>query len=135
MYCQFSIIGFNFLLTEKLLKEYSFVKNLKFYISLLIFSEFFVSLAIYGANDSLKRKRKKKKLKKKNETNENNEIKRFRFLNMYFFFSVFVYLNVFFIFTFICSIYYSIEENTSRERWNNIIMAEFIIFKIIDLLY
>ena len=52
---------------------------------------------------------------------------------MYFFFSVFVYLNVYFIFTFICSIYYSIEENTSRERWNNIIMAEFIIFKIIDL--
>jgi len=40
LYCQLCIIGFNYLLTEKLIKVYSFKKNIKFYLALLILSFF-----------------------------------------------------------------------------------------------
>ena len=38
----------------------------------------------------------------------------------------------FIIFTFFSSIFYYKDDNLKRERWNNIIMAEFIFFKVID---
>ena len=44
----------------------------------------------------------------------------------------FIFLIAFIIFTFICSICYLCDDNLSRERWNNIIMTEFIFFKILD---
>ena len=36
------------------------------------------------------------------------------------------------IFTLISSACYYADDNITRERWNNIIMTEFILFKIID---
>ena len=36
-------------------------------------------------------------------------------------------------FTFISSMCYYFESNKTRKRWDNIIMAEFIFFKIIDM--
>ena len=53
---------------------------------------------------------------------------------MFHFFSVaFIFLILISILTFISSICYYIDNNLTRERWGNIVMAEFIIFKILDL--
>ena len=40
---------------------------------------------------------------------------------------------IFTLFTFISSICYYFEDDKSRKRWDNIIMAEFIFFKFIDM--
>ena len=38
----------------------------------------------------------------------------------------------FIILTFVCSVCYFTDDNLNKERWNNIIMAEFIYFKVLD---
>ena len=46
LYCQICIIGFNPILTEKLLDEYSYSKNIKFYSALFTLSPFFGIIAV-----------------------------------------------------------------------------------------
>ena len=126
LYCQLCVIGYNYLLTEKLLKVYSYKKNIKFYIALLILNAFFGTAGISDSENFNKNRREKKKEKEV----KNHKCK---CINENFMISITLYLFVFAVFTFISSICYIFDDKTStRERWNNIIMAEFIIFKIID---
>ena len=56
-------------------------------------------------------------------------------MNFYSFYliSLIIVLFVFSLFTFSNSIKYLNEKDTTRQKWNNIIMAEFIFFKSIDM--
>ena len=114
LFCQVCIIGFNPILTEKLLNEYSYSKNFKFYIALIILSLFFGIMIVYLCEFDMKGKK---------DCCD-------KFLNFFQLSSLF--LVTFIIFTFICSICYLCDDNITRERWNNIIMTEFIFFKILD---
>ena len=113
-FCQICIIGFNPILTEKLLNEYSYSKAIKFYIALIILSFFFGIIIFYECTLDMVGSR-------------NSCDKIFDYFQL-----SFIFLIAFIIFTFICSICYLCDDNLSRERWNNIIMTEFIFFKILD---
>ena len=128
-YCQFCIIGYNSILYEKLYDEYSYEKNLKFFTALFFLCLFFGCIFSFQINKSLK---------KFMETYETNEQKKEgqTILNKkynYFFFYMFAFLLGFTFLTFISSICYIASEDKNRERWDNIIMAEYIYFKIIDM--
>jgi len=45
-----------------------------------------------------------------------------------------LFLCGFTVFTFISSVYYYNEDNLKRKKWDNIIMAECIFFKVLDLM-
>ena len=122
LYCQISVVGYNSILTEKLLNEYSYLKNIKFYITLFIFSLVFGVVNASSEYKSIKQKEEKEK-----KSNNNNKI-----CNYLSFISLFLF--GFTIFTFISSIYYYKEKNLQRKRWDNIIMAECIYFKVLDLM-
>ena len=113
-FCQICIIGFNPILTEKLLNEYSYSKAIKFYTALIILSFFLGIIIFYEC-----------KLDMVGSRNSCDKI--FDYFQL-----SFIFLIAFIIFTFICSICYLCDDNLSRERWNNIIMTEFIFFKILD---
>ena len=115
LYCQICIIGFNPILTDKLLNEFSYSKNLKFYSALIILSIFF---GIYWTSKFI---------------DANKLIKDTKNAMFHFFSVAFKFLILISIFTFISSICYYIDNNLTRERWGNIVMAGFIIFKILDL--
>ena len=117
LFCQVCIMGFNPILTDKLLNEYSYSKNIKFYCALYILSICYAIIFIFLYT-------KDKKTKKKNCCANKN-------IGFYFVYS-FGFLFVFIIFTFISSVCYFTDDNLKRERWNNIIMAEFIYFKVLD---
>ena len=122
LYCQISVVGYNSILNEKLLNEYSYLKNIKFYISLFIFS------LVFGVvNSSSEYKSIKQNEEKEKKSNNNNKI-----CNYLSFISLFLF--GFTLFTFISSIYYYKEKNLQRKRWDNIIMAECIYFKVLDLM-
>ena len=120
LYCQLCIIGYNSLLTEKLLKVYTYSKNIKFYLALIILS---ISLGSLSIPDLAKMTKEKKRRLFDN----------CNCMNDYFIIVMYTYVVVFTFLTFISSICYMRENNLSRERWNNIIMAEFIFFKVIDM--
>ena len=122
LYCQISVVGYNSILTEKLLNEYSYLKNIKFYITLFIFSLVFGVVNASSEYKSIKQKEEKEK-----KSNNNNKI-----CNYLSFISLFLF--GFTLFTFISSIYYYKEKNLQRKRWDNIIMAECIYFKVLDLM-
>ena len=116
LYCQICIIGFKPTLTEKLLNVYSYSKNMKFYAALLILSLFFGCIFVFAFTDykeEIKKEQKRKKILK-------------------YFIVSFAFIITLINLTFITSVCYLTQKNLTRERWNNIIMAEFIIFKIID---
>ena len=126
LYCQICTMGFNPILTKKLLNEFSYSKNIKFYIALIILSLFFGILwtYIFMSDDDDNEDEDHKKLKKRNFSLYK--------VDKYFVMAI-LPLMIFSIFTFISSVCYYTDENTTRERWNNIIMTEFILFKILDL--
>ena len=125
LYCQVIIMGFNQILKEKLFSEYSYTKNIKFYCALFILSLFFGVIIIYKFCYLTKEEEK--------ENKSNKDIKDcYQCKSCHLFDRSFVFMIVFIIFTFISSICYYTDNNLDRERWNNIIMAEFIFFKIID---
>ena len=126
LYCQICVIGFNPILTEKLLNEYSYSKNIKFYSALIILINTFVILLIFILPNEDEQKEEEKEKKEKNDSDSCN--KKICDLLGY----NFIYLFGFFIFTFISSICYYSADNLNKERWNNIIMAEIIFFKVID---
>ena len=125
LYCQLCILGYNSLLTEKLLKVYSFSKSFKFYLALIIISIFFGSLTPTDFEE-IGNKKKDKERKK--------GILNCKFINDNFILIIFIYVFGFTLLTFISSICYLNEKNLSRGRWDNIIMAEFIYFKVIDMI-
>ena len=107
-------VGFNSILSEKLLNVYSFEKIRNFFITLLIISLFFgIAYTVSMIETENLRKKKRKK----------------SFLLIFSGCFLFSYS----IFIFISSICYIVEDNLSRKRWDNIIMASFIFFKSIDL--
>jgi len=116
-YCQICIMGFKLILAERLLNDYSYIKNLKFYITLLIFSLFFGFLIVYKCKMEVKKK----------YSNDDCSSKIDFLLQV-----TFVFLFGFIIFNFFSSIFYYTDKRINRERWNNVIMANFIFFKIID---
>ena len=134
-YCQFCIVGYNKILSEKLLNVYSYSKIIKFFIALFFISLFcgMVSIPQHNKyNEALVKKEKdnNNKQNKENGKEENTFEKKFcgNFL------SYLLCLVIGFSFlTFISSICYYFEDNINRNRWDNIIMAEFIFFKSIDL--
>ena len=69
-----------------------------------------------------------------NEDEDHKKLKKRNFslhkVDKYFVMAI-LFLMIFSIFTFISSVCYYTDENTTRERWNNIIMIEFILFKIL----
>ena len=118
LYCQACIVGFNPILTEKLLNVYSYSKNLKFYITLFVFSIVLgVSYVSVFEDGPIK-----KKVLGANTCQYFNQ-----------FFTIISLLFIFTIFTFVTSICYLTEDNLTRKRWDNIFMAEFIFFKVLDL--
>ena len=121
LYCQISNVGYNSILTEKLLNDYSYSKNIKFYIVLFIFSLVFGISYSSVYNSSVKEKEEKEKSTK--------GTKIFDYLSL-----ISLFLFGYTLFTFISSIYYYNEDNLQRKRWDNIIMAENIFFKVIDLM-
>ena len=118
LYCQVCIIGFNPILTEKLLNVYSYSKNIRFYITLFIFSVVFGVSYVSIFNDEPI----KKKVLGANTCQYFDK-----------FFVILFFLFSFTIFTFVTSICYLAEDNLTRKRWDNIFMAEFIFFKVLDL--
>ena len=168
--CQFSIVGFNSILYEKLYNEYSFTKNIKFFTALIILCTSFsssmaMSIEIINSiqpqkneekekginstqpqknkekedeeiNSTQPQKNKKNEKEREDESNGKNEInseicfdKKFCLL----FPMIIGIALIFTLFTFISSICYYFEDDKSRKRWDNIIMAEFIFFKFIDM--
>ena len=120
LYCQISNVGYNSILTEKLVNDFSYSKNMKFYITLFLFSLGF-GIAYSPSNNSVKEKEEKEK-----KTNDNTPFNYLSFISLFLF--------GFTLFTFISSIYYYKEDNTQRNKWDNIIMAECIFFKVLDLM-
>ena len=110
---QICIMGFNPILTEKLLNDFSYSKNIKFYCALFIISLFFGIFIVYIFGIDL--------------VKPNEIYKSFSLCGV-----SFIFFCGFIIFTFISSVCYFTDDNLKRERWNNIIMAEFIYFKVID---
>ena len=128
LYCQLCIIGYNSLLKEKLLKVYTPSKNIKFYLALIILSllyTLFYSIFFY---------KKRNKIKKEKKEEGKKRLYNCKCLNFDFLISIFSYALGFTYFTLISSICYIKDNNVSRGRWDNIIMAEFICFKIIDMI-
>ena len=99
------------------MKKYSYSKSFKFYIALIILSLFLGILLVFTTDTDRKRK-----IMKKNSCSK---------LDNYFDLSL-CFIFVFIIFTFICSVCYLCDDKLYRERWNNIIMTEFIFFKVLD---
>ena len=136
--CQFSIVGFNSILYEKLYNEYSFSKNIKFFTALIIICTFYssgIAKNVQILNTILSEENEENKNEREDKSNDENEdICELCFNKKYLFFSMILGLVFFFtIFTFISSICYYFEDDKSRKRWDNIIMAEFIFFKCIDM--
>ena len=117
---QISIIGYNPILKEKLLNDFSYSKNMKFYCALFIISLFFGIIIVYMFSN---RQEKKEKI----NDNKKETFKIWDLCGI----SIIPFFG-FIIFTFFSSIFYYKDDNLKRERWNNIIMAEFIFFKVID---
>ena len=153
-YCQFSIIGFNSILYNKLYYEYSYKKYLKFFTALFFISLFFGSMFAPAVNTNIKMLEEEEEKEKKDdlETKENKDNKDdisdqeyknknnkqnkpFICNNKYCNHLVFlICLLLGFVFlTFISSICYLCDDNKTRTRWDNIIMAEFIFFKSLDM--
>lgn len=123
LYCQLGIIGYNSLLNEKLLKVYTFSKIIKFYLALFFLS---IGFGCLNAINIFKGQKKKNDEKEKKKS-------LFDCINGPFMWFIFYYIIGFTFFTFISSICYMADKNLSRGRWDNIIMAESIFFKIIDM--
>ena len=104
-------MGFNHILTEKLLNDYSYSKCMKFYCALYIICIVYGIFIIYLYSNDLKNYTFKVILLIERNT---------------------CFYYIFIIFTFITSVCYYTDDNLKRERWNNIIMAEFIYFKVLD---
>ena len=125
---QFYTVGYNSILYDKLLKVYSLKKNFIFFGILFTISIFFSSFFAVQIRNGLKRIEKEYKAK---PTQDNAKtLQKNCFLFSYYIFFLFMGFTFF---TFISSIFYLLEENKTRERWDNIIMSEFIYFKSIDL--
>ena len=116
-YCQVCLIGFKLILAERMLYDYSYIKSLKFYNPLLIFSLSFGVFIVYQCKMEVKRKDQKDDCNRKLD---------------FLFQIAFLFLFGFIIFNFLSSVIYYTDKKINRERWNNIIMANFIFFKIID---
>ena len=120
-YFQVCVIGYFQILKEKLSKEFPYNKIIKFYIALFIITIFLDIFVIYEC-----KKNKNYITSEKKEKTIYNLILNFYSNYFYIFFLGFV------LFTFITSIIYYIINPLNKERWNNIIMAEIIYFKVID---
>ena len=112
---QLTVVGFNSKLSDNLLKVYSFSKNLKFFFSLL-FSILYINIyLLYNNQMSLIFKSDSKIIK--NCTSATFTI----------------YLFIFFsLFSFIVSIIYIAKGYPTGKNWENNIMSEIIIFKMLD---
>ena len=130
LFCQSCIVGFNTVLYDKLLYDYSYKKNIKFFIALFvicIFFGWFAALSNHVIEKNLGEE------KDKSAEQNKKEISCFESKSCYYIFSIMGLLLGFIIFTFISSFCYYFEKNISKTRWDNIIMAEFIFFKSIDM--
>ena len=130
LFCQSCIVGFNTVLYDKLLYDYSYKKNIKFFIALFvicIFFGWFAALSNHAIEKNLGEE------KDKSTEQNKKEISCFESKSCYYIFSIMGLLLGFIIFTFISSFCYYFEKNISKTRWDNIIMAEFIFFKSIDM--
>ena len=74
-----------------------------------------------------------KNQKEKNEKEKGKKKRLFDCINVPIIWLIFYYVLGLTFLTFISSICYMTDKNLSRGRWDNIIMAEFILFKIIDM--
>ena len=116
---QLNIVGFNSILSENLSKVYSFSKNIKFFLCFLI-SLFFINAYILIFRTSLVATKYLYK-------DYNNAISRANGFALSLFWFIFYSL-----FTFIFSIIYISAGEPKGNRWENCMMCEFIIFKVLD---
>ena len=115
--CQICNVGYKPLLSERISTVYSYKKNLIFLSALIFISLFFSIVYVGGCLDSIKYKNK-------------NESGYFKYID---YITTLQFLLICFcIFTCITSICYLDEDDSTRIRWDNIIMAEFIFFKCLD---
>ena len=132
LYSQSCILGFNLILTDRVLYDYSYKKNIIFYLVLILISvgSWCFYILIFNLNQ---------KPKGKEETQEQNQNQidgkdpKWETAKKYFK-AISLISFGYTCFTLIASIFYLVEDDVTKERWNNILMAEFIIFKIIDLI-
>ena len=82
LYCQISNVGYNSILTEKLVNDFSYSKNMKFYITLFLFSLGF-GIAYSPSNNSAKEKEEKEEKEKK--TNDNTPFNYLSFISLFLF--------------------------------------------------
>ena len=117
LFCQCCIVGYNTVLYDKLLYNYSYKKNIKFFIALFvicIFFGWFAALLNHIIEENLGEE------KDKSTEQNKKEISCLENKSCYYIFSIMGLLLSFLIFTFISSFCYYFEKNISRERWDNI---------------
>ena len=111
IYCEFCVIGFNSLLSEKMLNEFSYSTNIKFCVASIILCSLYGIIYILFFFDSLK--------------NKGNKSEKFLIV-------LISYLSLFALWTFIISLLYYKEKNPSGKKWDILIMGTVIYFKSID---
>ena len=129
-YCQFCMVGYNRILSDKLLNVYAYSTIVKFYLAL-----FFLSI-LFGLASVPQSSRFNESIKegsgKKNAARGKEDTFKDKFCGKFLSYLLLLLAGYSFL-TFISSICYCYEDNLNRTRWDNIYMAEFIYFKCIDL--
>ena len=139
LYCQICIIGYKLILTEKLLENYTYIKNMKYFIVLFIISVILASVFI--PDDDFGTQNQKNNDNNNNNNNENltNSKKSkisicFSFDNENVLITVQVILFAFTIFILISSVCYYEEMKITKKRWDYVYMVGYGVFKTIDLI-
>ena len=129
LFCQFSVVGYRSILCDRLIDSYSYKTCLKFYTALFIICVFFGCLVSLAYNDQ------KSTIERKKESNEEKMAHYLCFDAKYdnYLRCLIFLLSGFSVLTFISSLCYLFDDHKTRKRWDNIIMAEFIYFKSIDM--
>ena len=129
-YSQLCIVGYNRILSDKLLNVYAYSTIVKFYLALFFLSILFGLASVPQSsqfNESIK-----EGSGKKNAARGKEDTFKDKFCGKFLSYLLFLLAGYSFL-AFISSICYCYEDNLNRTRWDNIYMAEFIYFKCIDL--
>ena len=120
LYCQISVIGYKLILTEKLLDDFSYTKNMKYFLALFFISVSLASVFIPADSDIIDNEKKKKKFNLSFSQN-------FLWLlqGIVFTFTIFILLS---------SACYCMEMSITKKRWDYIYMVGFGAFKTMDLM-
>ena len=130
LYCQISVIGYKSILTEKLLEDFSYKKNIKYFLALFLISVSLASMLIPADNNMVKKP-------KENNTENNAKPKQFMFNSSFdknFWWTIKGILFTFTLFILGSSACYYMEMSITKKRWDYIYMVGFGAFKTIDLM-